>query len=80
MKRAMRNVYYDVAASPLLYDAQIFPLMYSLVGKKILFATDYGLIHPTKMIDHIRRSGLSNEGQRDVLGGNAARLLGLQDG
>lgn len=75
MKRAMRNVYYDTAASTLLYDAQIFPLMYPLVGKKILFGSDYSLVHPKKLIEHIRSSGLSPEGQQDVLGENARRIL-----
>ena len=75
VKRAMRNVYYDTAASTLLYDAQIFPLMYQLIGQKILFGTDYSLLHPGMFIDHIRQSGLSEEGQRDVLGENARRLL-----
>jgi len=78
MKQAMRRVYYDTAASPLLYDAQIFPLMYQLVGKKVLFATDYSLIHPKGFIQHIRESGLCEEGQRDVLGLNACRLLGIE--
>ena len=75
MKRALRNVYYDTAASTLLYDAQIFPLMYQLVGEKILFGTDYSLLHPKMFIEHIRGSGLSEEGQADVLGENARRLL-----
>jgi uncharacterized protein len=80
VKRAMRNVYYDTAASTLLYDAQIFPLMYQLIGKKILFGTDYSLLHPRIFIDHIRQSGLSEEGQVDVLGENARRLLPCLDG
>jgi predicted TIM-barrel fold metal-dependent hydrolase len=75
VRRAMRNVYYDTAASPLLYEARIFPLMYELVGHKILFATDFALIHPKRLIAHIRESGLSEEGQRAVLGENARRLL-----
>lgn len=75
VKTAMRNVYYDTAASTLLYDAQIFPLMYQLIGKKILFGTDYSLLHPRKFIEHIRQSGLGDEGQIDVLGENARRLL-----
>ena len=77
VRRALRNVYYDTAASMLLYDAQVFPLMYPLVGPKILFGTDYSLIHPSKFLEHIRGSGLSLEAQRAVLGENAARLLGL---
>lgn len=79
MKTAMRNVYYDTAASMLLYDAQIFPLMYQLVGPKILFATDYSLLHPARFIRHIRESGLDPQGQKEILGLNACRLLGLEE-
>jgi len=77
MKRALRNVYYDTAASTLLYDAQIFPAMYPIVGPKILFGTDYGLIQPQKFIEHVRGSGLDAAAQAAVLGENAARVLGM---
>jgi uncharacterized protein len=77
MKEAMRNVYYDTAASPLLYDDSIFPLMYPLIGKKILFGTDYWLLNPRPLLRRIRQSGLVPEAQRDVLGENARRLLGI---
>ncbi len=77
MKRALRHVYYDTAASMLLYDAQIFALLYPLVGDKILFGTDYALLHPRKFLDYIAQSGLDEAARRAVQGANAARLLGL---
>lgn len=75
VRRALRNVYYDTAASPLLYEEQIFAVMYPVVGHKILFGTDYALIHPSRLIAQIRRAGLDEEAQRAVLGENARRIL-----
>ena len=40
----LQNVYYDLAACPLLYDAQVYRKLIDVVGcKKILWGTDYPL-------------------------------------
>lgn len=44
---------------------------------KILFGTDSPWSHQGEMIEAIQKSGLTPQEQDDVLGGNAARLLGL---
>ncbi|MCL4396455.1 MAG: amidohydrolase family protein, partial [Chloroflexi bacterium] len=45
VKRVARNVYYDSAASPLLYSPQIFRTVIDLVGgDKVLFGSDFPLI------------------------------------
>lgn len=44
LRKALRNVYYDTAASPLLYDIAIFRQMIEIVGiNKIVFGSDYPL-------------------------------------
>ena len=44
VRRAAANVYYDTAASPLLYDAAVFRWVAGMVGAgKVLFGTDYPL-------------------------------------
>ncbi|HEY9155540.1 MAG TPA: amidohydrolase family protein [Opitutaceae bacterium] len=43
--RACRNVYFDTAASPLLYDARVFTEMIAAVGaERILFGSDFPLV------------------------------------
>ena len=75
---AASNVYYDTAASPYLYRPQVFPAVTSIVGAhKVLFATDFPLIRPASLLKQIRAQELPEEDLKLILGGNAARLLGL---
>ena len=81
--RALQNVYYDTAASPFLYKQDIFGVAARLVGAdRILFATDYPLIRPRRLLAQVEASGLEVADQALILGGNAARLFGIdeQDG
>jgi uncharacterized protein len=72
------NVWYDSAATIYLYRSDIFPVVANLVGAdRILFASDYGLLSQRRVIDHIMKSGLSEDALKMVLGGNAQILLGL---
>jgi predicted TIM-barrel fold metal-dependent hydrolase len=88
VRKACRNVYYDTAASPLLYTPSIFPATANIVGAdKILYGSDYPLICFPKeqpepgfdrFIRHVSESGLEPDQTRGILGGNAARLFGLE--
>ena len=83
----MKNVYYDTAATPLLYHQDVYQAVVSIVGpQKILYGSDYPLlVYPrqekvpgfSRLLDEIRGSGLSPDELDLVLGGNIARLLGL---
>ncbi len=88
LRKILRNVYYDTAASPLLYDMSIFKQMVQLVGaQKLLFGSDYPLrIYPRKQkapdmelfIETIREeSGLDEAELEALLGGNFRRLVGF---
>ena len=44
---------------------------------KILFATDYPLIRPRRLLPQVEASGLEAGDQALILGGNAARLFGI---
>ena len=74
----LSNVYFDSAASPFLYEPEIFATVAGLVGAgKILLGTDYPLISHRRLLKQVRESALTQEQQAQVLGTNAARLLGL---
>jgi predicted TIM-barrel fold metal-dependent hydrolase len=86
LKPALRNIYYDTAASPLIYDPAVFRRVVDLIGpERILFGTDYPLLcYPklTREPDLARqldesRTGLTAAEQDAVLGGNLRRLLRL---
>ena len=78
VKQAMKNVYFDTAASPFLYSPQIYRRVADLVGaNKILFGTDYPLLSPTRLLDEINTTDLSEAEKKLVLSENARRLLGL---
>ena len=75
---ALRNVYFDSAASPFLYTPQVYSAVASLVGAdKTLFGSDYALLRPRRLLTEIAASDLTTQQQDAVRGGNAARLLRL---
>jgi hypothetical protein len=78
VKEALKNVYFDTAASPFLYHSKIYPLARDLAGlDKILFGTDYPLLQPKRYFKEIRESGLNENEIKAVCGENARKLLGL---
>ena len=77
---ALKHVYFDCAASPFLYGQRVFRVAADMVGSdKILFGTDYPLIRHERLLGQIREVGLSQEVEETILGGNAIRLLGLEE-
>jgi len=80
IKESLRNVYFDTAASPFLYDARVYRIAVQIVGpEKILFGSDYPLISPSRYIKEMTAAGLSSEETRLILGQTAARLLNIPD-
>ena len=76
VKETLKNVYYDTAASPFLYDSRIYRYAKDLVGlEKILMGTDYPLLKPDRYLKEMTDAGLSPEDMEMVCGQNAARLL-----
>ncbi|MDP6455455.1 MAG: amidohydrolase family protein [SAR202 cluster bacterium] len=77
VKDALRNVYFDTAASPFLYTPQVFSTVERLVGAdKILFASDYPLLRPKRLLKQLEESGLPAESQHNIRT-SGLRLLGL---
>ena len=78
VRKALENVWFDSATSPFLYEPAIFEKVVGLIGaEKVLFATDFPLIKPERLLKQVERADLSDEARDRILGGNAARLLGL---
>ena len=79
--RELTNVYYDTAASPLLYDATIWGRFIGTVGaERVLFGSDFPLNVFPKLQAEPEMSGLIAEAKKagvpdTVMGTNAARLL-----
>jgi len=80
VRKACARVYYDTAASLFLYDDRVFRLATSLVGDRVLWGTDYPLIGHGRFRRRVEAAGLSPGSLEGILGGNAARLLGLSGG
>lgn len=77
IKENFKNVYYDTAATPFLYDARIYDAAKALgLCEKILFGSDFPLLAQSRYMEAIESSLLSEEEKQFVLGGNATRLLG----
>jgi hypothetical protein len=87
VRSELANVYYDTAASPLIYDEHIWRQVLDVVGaQRVLFGSDYPLIaYPATetepeffhMRAEARGAGLKPAEQIAVFGLNAARLLKL---
>ena len=79
VRAALANTYFDSAATPLLYDARVFDVAVRAVGAEhVLFGSDYPLLPASRVADQAR-GALDAPAAQAVLGGNAARLLGLAD-
>ncbi len=76
----LANVYFDTAASPYLYSPAIFEVASRTIGaERILFATDFPLIRHRRLLRQVEQSCLDMQSKAAILGGNAAKLLGLDD-
>ena len=75
---ALSNVYFDSAASPFLYRAEIYPTVASLVGaERILFATDYPLMPPSRPLAEVAGLLLAERRPPDDPWGKRRTSLGL---
>jgi len=76
--KALSNVYFDTAASPFLYQDNIFEHVAEILGAdKILFGSDHPLIRQNKIVKAIHSLNIPEDTKSMILGGNAQRILGL---
>ncbi|MGE5620915.1 MAG: amidohydrolase family protein [Sphingomonadaceae bacterium] len=78
VRRASTNVYYDSAASTYLYDPQVFLHVGRIAGfDKLLWGSDYPVLRQARFLGKVRDLPIEEPDLLAVLGGNAARLLGI---
>lgn len=75
VRQALRNVYYDTAASPYLYEDSIFRHVMAWAPSKVLLGTDYPLISQKGYLKRLRVVGLEEDALTRLLGGNAQALF-----
>lgn len=72
------NIYFDSAASPFLYQPQVYTAATQLAGaNRILFASDYPLLPYPRALAQLDGQPLAAPERRAILGENAKRILGL---
>ena len=73
---ALANVFFDTAATVFLYKPEIFEQVSRIIGSdKILFGTDYPLMHQNRVLAQIQSAQLPEEDKARILGANAQKLL-----
>ncbi len=78
VKDALKNVYFDTAASPFLYVPNIYASALEIAGKdKILFGSDFPLIRPSRYFKELETAALLKEDIKRICGLNAKKLLKL---
>jgi predicted TIM-barrel fold metal-dependent hydrolase len=78
VKEKLKNVYFDTAASPFLYDPEVYQVAFKIIESgKILFGSDYPLLPPARYFSEMKTAGLSGSKMKKICGLNAAKLLGL---
>ena len=76
VKETLKNVFFDTAASPFLYDPEIYQLAVRLLGvDKILFGSDYPLLPPARYFGEMKEAGLTKFQIDKICGGNAKQFL-----
>lgn len=76
VQKAMKNVYYDTAASPFLYSKRIYGVVKEAVGvEKIIFGSDFPLVNPRRYFQELEESGFSAEDREKILGLNFLKFL-----
>lgn len=77
VRQALAEVYYDTAATTLLYDEAIYRFVGELAGwDHILWGSDFPLLSQKRQRE-LTESSLSGEALELVMGGNGRRLLRL---
>ena len=79
VKDYLENVWFDTAASPYLYNVDIYKTAGEIIGyDKILFGTDYPLLRPSRYFKELESAGIASQDIQKIKGRNASALFGLK--
>jgi len=77
VRDALESVYFDTAASHLLYEPTIYRTVVDLIGpERVLWGSDFPLTAQAAALARTRDAGLTEPELAAIGGGNAARLFG----
>ncbi len=76
-KETLKNIWYDTAASPFLFNSQIYD-MAAIAGviERVLFGTDFPLLTPDRYYQDLDNSHITPHQKDLILGKNAELLFG----
>lgn len=78
LKESLTNVYFDTAASPFLYDAEIYRLAITIIGvEKIILGSDFPLLTPDRYVNEMRAAGLTANEVDAICSRNARKVFGI---
>ena len=79
VRESLANVWFDTAASPFLYQPEIYSRAIELAGlDKVLWGSDFPLLPPQRYFKEMQQAGMTGEQFDAVSGGNAACLLNIK--
>lgn len=73
VRESLRNVYYDLAATPFLYDERVYLFVEAFLSEKVLFGSDFPLLPYGRYAKGLDR--MTPENREKVLSRNAERVL-----
>ena len=80
VKEVLRNTWFDTAASPFLYDKEIYAFATRILGPdRILFGSDFPLLKAGRYFEEMKEADLSDKTISNICGENAARLLKIKE-
>ena len=76
IRSLFKNLYYDTAAMPFLYDSKLYKVIEDIgIAHKLLFGSDFPLLSPVRYEKGLKVSGIRQETEEMILGGNFKRLI-----
>jgi predicted TIM-barrel fold metal-dependent hydrolase len=79
VREALRNVYYDTAASFYLYEPDVFRHVMAWAPEKVLLGTDFPLMSHRRFLRRLQKVDMEQEMRRRLMGDNARVLFNLPD-
>jgi predicted TIM-barrel fold metal-dependent hydrolase len=78
VKETLKNVRFDTAAMPFLYDPKALKIASDVLGpESFLYGSDFPLLPPGRYKKYLSDSGLSKEDSDLIMGENARTYLGM---